>query len=805
ILFSVFKYIKFKFLSSISVVKPGFFDQNLISIFFNDISKKEKSIENQSIIEGLTNHTDTLTSHKAFNAYVRQNYLDNILRGGYPIPIHTKKGKEIFYVYSRKHGDLERDYNNYVVPPTYFSQGNGNYRDINQNRRNDIFFNPEVEDSNLILFMSMLQADGFNPHVLKRLTFQLRDRALARKLRTCVKDSLDLKKLSDYLTNPFDPGTLFLWLEKENIPLVVSKDKFLNSVLSICEKDEDIFHGEGFWSDHWHYNNDLIESFLSVYPDRLRELLLDRAVYTFYDNDHRVVPRSEKYVFWEGQVRQFGSVVHDPEKTELIESRSYDKNKLRLGNGHGEIYRTNLFTKILFIFANKIASLDAEGIGIEMESDKPNWNDSLNGLPGLFGSSTAETCELVRMIRTLKENLEDLSLPDEYILNIPRELSEFLNKIETALDHWKGNHASSKHYDYWEASTSAKEKFREDIRMGLNGDFVPWSLEMIKPLLDKAVEKLQNGLERAKAPKSQVMSTYFRSTAKDFQPSEKTNLKGYPCMNISGFKHQALPLFLEGPVHLFRILKNDTKSKRLYQAIKRSPLFDKKLKMYKVSSSMAKEPPEIGRIQIFSPGWLENESIWMHMEYKYLLEILKSGLTREFYNDIKTCLVPFMDPKIYGRSILENSSFICSSAYPDDLLHGNGFVARLSGSTAEWIHIWLLMMLGAQPFRLDQDKKLQFIPEPSLDAWLFTNKKHVFQGVLVPKNSLAFVTLKDTLFIYSNPKRKPTFGAKRVKVQRFTLTWRDGRTEEIACGFLRGKSVYDIRQGRVKLVEMQLG
>ena len=332
-----------------------------------------------------------------------------------------------------------------------------------------------------------------------------------------------------------------------------------------------------------------------------------------------------------------------------------------------------------------------------------------------------------------------------------------------------------------------------------------YSTLLLKPLLDKAIEKLQNGLERAKAPKSQVMSTYFRSTAKDFQPSEKTNLKGYPCMNISGFKHQALPLFLEGPVHLFRILKNDTKSKRLYQAIKRSALFDKKLKMYKVSSSMAKEPPEIGRIQIFSPGWLENESIWMHMEYKYLLEILKSGLTREFYNDIKTALVPFMDPKIYGRSILENSSFICSSAYPDDLLHGNGFVARLSGSTAEWIHIWILMMLGAQPFRLDQDKKLQFIPEPSLDAWLFTNKKHVFQGVLVPKNSLAFVTLKDTLFIYSNPKRKPTFGAKRVKVQRFTLTWRDGRTEDIACGFLRGKSVYDIRQGRVKLVEMQLG
>ena len=62
--------------------------------------------------------------------------------------------------------------------------------------------------------------------------------------------------------------------------------------------------------------------------------------------------------------------------------------------------------------------------------------------------------------------------------------------------------------------------------------------------------------------------------------------------------------------------------------------------MYKVNESLVDQPMEIGRTRIFSRGWLENESIWMHMEYKYLLELLRSGLYAEFYKDFKTMLDP---------------------------------------------------------------------------------------------------------------------------------------------------------------------
>ena len=132
------------------------------------------------------------------------------------------------------------------------------------------------------------------------------------------------------------------------------------------------------------------------------------------------------------------------------------------------------------------------------------------------------------------------------------------------------------------------------------------------------------------------------------------------------------------------------------------------------------QPHDIGRARAFPPGWLENESIWLHMEYKYLLEILKAGLFEQFFADMRNILVPFYDPQIYGRSPLENSSFLVSSAHPDETLHGAGFVARLSGSTAEFISIWNIMMAGKHPFIM-QNGQLCFALRPALPGWLFTD------------------------------------------------------------------------------------
>lgn len=86
--------------------------------------------------------------------------MDNVLRGGYPMQLGNNK---IFYVYSRKHGDLERDYNYFSMLPEFYSQGNGNFRDVNQNRRCDTFFAPFVGRKNIQEFYSLIQLDGYNP------------------------------------------------------------------------------------------------------------------------------------------------------------------------------------------------------------------------------------------------------------------------------------------------------------------------------------------------------------------------------------------------------------------------------------------------------------------------------------------------------------------------------------------------------------------------------------------------------------------------------------------------------------------
>ena len=113
--------------------------------------------------ESITNDCVSKTNNEMFDAYIRQCFMDNLLRGGYPLIFKGKDKNIVYHVYSRVHGDMEREYNYFVVEPGYFSQGNGNYRDVNQNRRNDVFFVKESGLFNLKQFMELIQMDGHNP------------------------------------------------------------------------------------------------------------------------------------------------------------------------------------------------------------------------------------------------------------------------------------------------------------------------------------------------------------------------------------------------------------------------------------------------------------------------------------------------------------------------------------------------------------------------------------------------------------------------------------------------------------------
>ncbi len=775
---------------------------------------ENKATENKNIVKALSQQNFICSSEPVLNLYARQNFIDNTLRGGFPYTIKGKESSTTLHLYSRKHGDLERDYNDYRLNPTPYSQGNGNFRDVNQNRRCDIFFNPDVQEGNVEHFYNLIQLDGFNPLVIKEVRFTVLNQ---EKLKNILAEYLGCEKIeivSTFLQQPFAPGELLLFLREQKIDVTDDIDTFIGDVLGVCKKNYGTQYGEGFWTDHWTYNLDLLENYLAVYPDKKYYILFDKKSFSFYDNPHRVQSRDDKYVIWDGKAIQLSSVVFDDEKDLLIKQRTLNQNKVHTNFGKGDVYYTNLFTKILSLLVNKFASLDAEGVGVEMEANKPNWYDALNGLPGLHGSSISETLEVKRHILFLLESFEELDLEGQNLL-VFEEMKEFLNELHNLL------RTQLTPFEFWAKSASIKEEYREKTRLGISGKEVVLLKDDIIVFLQDGLKKLDVGIKKAWNKKDNVISTYFINEPVEYEEIKlsdsngnqilKRNAREMPCIRIKKFKQRPLPLFLEGPVHYLRCNTNKEHAETFATNIKKSGLFDTKLKMYKVNESLEDQPPEIGRARTFTPGWFENESIWLHMEYKYMLELMRNGLYKQFYDDFKNVFVPFMKPEVYGRSILENSSFIVSSANSDPSLHGNGFVARLSGATAEFINILMFMVIGQKPFEVDNNE-LQFCLKPALPGWLFTRKpysKRLFlhdnwQEVEFKENTFSFMFLGEILVTYHNPNRKDTFGVNAVVPASWKLIDEEGNIEIIKDNKIKGDIAEKIRRREIKRIYVNL-
>jgi hypothetical protein len=104
--------------------------------------------EANGLIERLTDKVVTQSGLPGFDKYVRQQYMGNFLRGGYPVVLGGgahNNGKplptftngvvdnddwHVFNTFSRIHGDTERDYNNFQIDACFSSTGPGNFRDV---------------------------------------------------------------------------------------------------------------------------------------------------------------------------------------------------------------------------------------------------------------------------------------------------------------------------------------------------------------------------------------------------------------------------------------------------------------------------------------------------------------------------------------------------------------------------------------------------------------------------------------------------------------------------------------------------
>lgn len=176
---------------AVQITTTAFFDESLAQA--------------RALARSLTDPIATHTALPLFDAYCRQTFLDNVLRGGFPLILG---GRHVYHVYSRKHGDMERDYNYFVLAPEYYSQGNGNYRDVNQNRRCDVFFEPRVGDFNIRVFTSLIQSDGYNPLVVQGASFRLPAEKRNELLHTTRFGRQETTRLEKILAAPFTPGAL---------------------------------------------------------------------------------------------------------------------------------------------------------------------------------------------------------------------------------------------------------------------------------------------------------------------------------------------------------------------------------------------------------------------------------------------------------------------------------------------------------------------------------------------------------------------------------------------------------------------
>jgi hypothetical protein len=97
-----------------------------------------KLTRSRELIRQITASVETKTSNKLFDNHVQQMYLDNSLRGGIPVILGNDEDGilnadedprlKVYHIFSRIHGDLERDYNDFMLSPTFFSQVSTNTR-----------------------------------------------------------------------------------------------------------------------------------------------------------------------------------------------------------------------------------------------------------------------------------------------------------------------------------------------------------------------------------------------------------------------------------------------------------------------------------------------------------------------------------------------------------------------------------------------------------------------------------------------------------------------------------------------------
>ena len=490
----------------------------------------------------------------------------------------------------------------------------------------------------------------------------------------------------------FRPGQIFELVDQLEINITCSNEDFLNTIVAGSIDRPMAVYGQGYWADHWDYYLDLIEAYAAIYPDAVEELMYDNELQYFFSTA-TVKPRSEKYVLtytFDGQskhVLQLDSTTFDDEKVD--EQQAFrDQSSGLLGidanwqrTKTGQPFKSSPIVKLFLLGAMKFAMRDAYGMGIEYEGGRPGWNDAMNGLPGMVGSGMPETYEMYLMLKYVRDIVSTYKRP----LIVPDELDKMVTTVNAALDELdESGYEDSEElpmavpqelFHYWDIVAAARESYRNDVQYYFSGNTTEIAADTMVDMLDRWMEQVEIGMGRAMKIASKgdgddgntgIAPCYFSYQITDWKVNGGKNDVGLPLVNALAMTVGTFPLFLEGPVRYMKTIQDDEKAmKDMYSRVLTSGLRDEKLNMYFLSASLKGQSYDMGRMMAFSPGWLENQSIWTHMSFKYYLQLLRGKMYKEFFEEMRGGgMMPFMDPAIYGRSLMECSSFMASSAFP---------------------------------------------------------------------------------------------------------------------------------------------
>lgn len=704
------------------------------------VSLKQARIRAVQIAEDIARKVETHTARPLFDAYVEQCYFDNVLRGGMPV----KLGDKVYYVYSRKHGDPERDYNWFSILPEPYSCGNGNFRDVVQNRRNDALITPECGDFNIRYFFSLVQADGYNPLSVTGTKYTLKESAQLPPFCGAQMQALSGEE--------FTVGDLCKQAG-------ISSPAEVGAVLSQCDEHFLAEFSEGYWTDHFVYLIDLITGYLAVYPDRKSSLLYDSTI-AYFDSGVRLLPADRRAVLLEnGKVRRYYS---------LQEGGAQGWLCLR----DGGVFFTNLDAKLFNLILMKGAQIDPSGMGIDMLGGKPGWNDATNGLPALFGANVADLIELKRLIGIYGELTADGGE-----ITVAREQAVFFEGLIALLS------AEPSALAYCDGCEALRGSFLSAIDGGVSGELTAISRKQAKRCLSLLAARIDRGLAAAKKIGGGMYPTYVVNEPMRWRETGERDGKGRAFVLPEEYETRALPLFAEAIAKAIAVGEREQ-----FALAKQSELYDTVLKVYRSSADLDGESMEIGRIRSFTKGWLERESCFLHMNYKLMLSLLTAGMYEEFFAEAETNLVPFMDPAVYGRSTLENSSFIATSNHCDKGKWGRGFQARLTGANAELLSMWRILIGIEKPFNEEKDE-LVFSLSPKLrHDWLNGGKA-------------SFLLFGKTYVEYRVPEGVDTY-ASGVKVRSYKLF--EGGWTKVEGESLRGALAERVRCGDFEKIEVEI-